>query len=205
MRKYYFLIANILLLLLSVIGFSDNLFTNVTQKSNSDPKFIIHGLFCFAWFIILIIQTNFIRSGNYKAHMKLGISGVVAAVGVTLTILYIFVVVYKGWDAMFFIVKANRFFLPTYALFVWLGYKNRETAIKHKRYMYIGTLFMLAPILDRAANHFPMSADIFVALVWNMFFLTLFIYDWITLRRIHPISYLSFIWFYVVWIIAIFT
>lgn len=136
--------------------------------------------------------------------MKLGIAGVIAAVGVTVTTIYIFTVIYKGWDAMFFIAKANRFFLPTYALFVWLGYKNRKIPVKHKRFMYIGTLFMLAPILDRAANHFPMSINVFVPLVWNMFFLTFFIYDWITIRRIHPISYLSFIWFYIVWVIVIF-
>lgn len=45
--------------------------------------------------------------------------------------------------------------------------------------------------------------DLFLALTWNGFFLSLFIYDWITLRRIHPITYLSLIWFYIVWAIAI--
>ncbi len=53
MKKYFFLVAGIFLLIFSVIGFSDNLVTNVGQKSNSDPKFIIQGLFCFAWIVIL--------------------------------------------------------------------------------------------------------------------------------------------------------
>ncbi len=206
MKKIYFLTASILLFILSVIGFSDNLFTDVHQKSNSDPKFIIHGLFCFAWFIILIIQTNFIRKGDYKTHMKLGIAGLITAICVFVSTVYIFVVIYKGWDAMFFYAKANRFFMPTYALFVWLGYRNRKHAVNHKRYMYVGTLFMLGPILDRAAGRIiPIPVEIFTPAVWNLFFISLFIYDWISLKRIHPITYLSFIWFYIVWVIAIFT
>jgi hypothetical protein len=41
----YFSGISVLLLLLSIIAFSDNLFTDVGQPSNRDPKFIIHGLF----------------------------------------------------------------------------------------------------------------------------------------------------------------
>ena len=66
MKKYFFQVASILILIFYIIGFSDNLFTDVRQKSNSDPKFIIHGLFCFAWIVILVIQTNFISNGNIK-------------------------------------------------------------------------------------------------------------------------------------------
>ena len=55
MRKNYFFWASFFLLFLSVFAFSDNLFYDVKQESNSDPKFIIHGLFFLAWFIILVI------------------------------------------------------------------------------------------------------------------------------------------------------
>ena len=96
MKKYYFFVVSIILLVLSFIGFSDNLITDVGQESNSDPKFIIHGLFCFAWFIILVIQTNFIKKGNYKAHMTYGIAGLLAALGVFITTLYIFIVIYNN-------------------------------------------------------------------------------------------------------------
>ncbi len=213
MKKYFFQVASILILFFSIVGFSDNLFTDVGQKSNSDPKFIIHGLFCFAWIIILVIQTNFIRKGNIKAHMKLGLAGMVAAAGVFITTLYIFVVIYKGWDAMPYYVKSNRIFMPLFGIFVFLGYHNRKTAVLHKRFMYIATLFMLGPILDRAIEHFYLEKifsedvlyDVVVKVIWSLFFIFLFIYDWIVLRKVHFLSLLGLGLFVVTWLVAIYT
>jgi hypothetical protein len=213
MKKYFFPVASILILIFSVIGFSDNLFTDVTQKSNSDPKFIIHGLFCFAWIIILVIQTNFIRKGNIKAHMKLGVAGMVAAAGVFITTVYIFVVIYKGWDTMPYYVKSNRIFMPLFGVWVWLGYRNRRKPILHKRFMYIATLYMLGPILDRAIDLFYLDKifsefflyDVIVKVIWGLFFIFLFIYDWKTLRKVHLLSIIGAALFVVTWLIAIYT
>ncbi|MBK6912663.1 MAG: hypothetical protein IPH11_02935 [Ignavibacteriales bacterium] len=77
----------------------------------------------------------------------------VVAIGVLLTTVYIFLVVYNGWNVMPINAKVNRFFMPSYALLVWLGYMNRKKPNKHKRFMYVGTLYMLGPILDRALDH----------------------------------------------------
>ena len=206
---------SLVLLSLSVLGFSDNLITDVGQKSNSDPKFIVHGLFCFAWFIILVIQSAHILKANYKAHIKLGVAGMVAATGVLVTTVYIFVVIHKGWDAMSYIAKCNRIFMPTFALMVWLGYLNRKTPDTHKRLMYVATLYMLGPILDRAMNHsfldsmIPMSStitwDATLFGIWSFFFISLFLYDWTSLKKIHKISMLGFVWFCITWTIALST
>jgi hypothetical protein len=75
MKKNYFFIVSIILLALSFYAFSDNVITDVGQKSNSDPKFIIHGLFCFAWFSVLVFQAFYIRKGDYSMHKKVGIIG----------------------------------------------------------------------------------------------------------------------------------
>lgn len=210
MKTNYFLITSIILMLLSILGFSDNLFTDVGQKSNSDPKFVIHGLFCFAWIIILVIQSNYIRKGNYKAHMTLGISGLISAIGVFLTTLYIFAVVYKGWDAMSILVKANRFFILAFATMVTLGYLKRRNSGSHKRYMYIATLYMLGPILDRAMGRSfldsmieePLIWDITFHSIWTFFFISLFMYDWATLKKIHPVTYSGLIVYGLIWLLS---
>ncbi|MFM6924738.1 MAG: hypothetical protein ACKOU7_04495 [Ferruginibacter sp.] len=213
MKKYFFQVTSILIFIFSVIGFSDNLFTDVGQKSNSDPKFIIHGLCCFAWIVILVIQANFIRTGNIKAHVKLGIAGMVAAAGVFITTVYIFVVIYKGWDAMPYYVKSNRLFMPLFGIWVWLGYRNRKKPVLHKRFMYIATLYMLGPILDRAIDHFYLDRimsefvmyDVTVKVIWGLFFIFLFMYDWKTLRKVHPLSITGAAFFVITWLIAIYT
>src|SRR5690606_41468851 len=106
--------------------FSDNLITDVGQESNRDPKFIIHGLFMFAWFILFVVQANFIRKGNYKAHMKWGLAGMICAIGVFLSTVFVFVSVYKGLDVMPYFAKANRFFMLSFAVLIVLGYLNRQ-------------------------------------------------------------------------------
>ena len=207
MRKNFFFWTSLFLLFLSVFAFSDNLFYDVGQKSNSDPKFIIHGLFFLAWFIILVIQTGYIRKGNYKAHRTLGITGMLIGLGVIISTFYVFVAVYKGWSVMPYFVKANRFFTTSFTILILLAYLNRKHGIKHKRYIYIGTLYVLGPVLDRVAGKLMIDTDLgfflFEAIVWNTLFISLFIYDWRTLKKIHPISWIGCIWFYVVWILSV--
>jgi hypothetical protein len=128
------------------------------------------------------------------------------ALGVVLSTFYVFVAVYKGWDQMSFIVKANRIWTLTFAVLVWLAYRYRKNAIWHKRFLYVGTLLVLAPILDRVADKLFiesfMNLDVFNMIIWNFLFGSLFVYDWLTLKRVHSISAVGLMWFYQVWFFA---
>ena len=205
MKKNYFLITSIFLLLFSIIGFSDNLFFDIKQPSNSSPKFIVHGLFMFAWFIILTVQTNFIRKGNYKSHIQWGTAGLIAAVGTVISTFYVFATVYNGWDAMSFDVKANRFLMPSFAIYVWLGYKYRTKQIFHKRFLFLGTFFLLQPILFRFPLDILSDTAFYICMfsIWNMFFLSFIVYDWIVLKKIHQITWMSYLWLCIVYVISI--
>jgi len=205
MRDYYFSIVGVFLFVLTLIGFSDNLFTDVRQESNFDPKFVVHGLFCLAWMAIFAIQTNLIRKWNYSTHQKLGIATTVIALGVVFSTLYVFVQIWNGWDNLVFYARPNRFFLPSFGILVALGYVYRRQPVVHKRLMYLGTLFMLGPILDRVGTPLGLPPIIPTPVIWNALFISFFIYDWKTLGRIHPITYLGFAWFYFVWAIAVLT
>lgn len=210
MKKKYFLVVSIILLVLSLVAFSDNLITDVGQKSNSDPKFIIHGLFCLAWFIILVIQTNFIKKGNYDAHMKLGIAGIIVAIGVFITTLYIFVVIYNGWNNMTPDVRVNRFLMLGFAIFITLSYFKRKKTADHKRLVIIASFYILGPILGRAIGRSflnsilvsDLSWDITYIGIWSSFFISLLLYDWAIMKRIHVVSYFGFLIFGVVWAIS---
>lgn len=204
MKKNYYSFASVFLLLLSLIAFSDNLITNVSQKSNSDPKFIIHGLFMFAWFIIFVVQTNFIRKGDIQTHKKWGVAGMITAIGVIISTVYVFFEVFKGWDVMPFFAKANRFFMFSFVVLVLLAYLKRKNGAQHKRYIYMASLLILEPILSRVSGNLHIeNVDLFVAIVWNGLFISLFAYDWVTIKRIHPISWIGVVWFYIVWGISI--
>ncbi len=205
MKKNYFFIVSIILLALSLFAFSDNLITDVGQESNSDPKFIIHGLFCFAWFSVLVFQTFYIRKGDYATHKRVGMVGGWIAAGVFISTVYIFVVIFESWEETWFVAKANRFFMASYAILIALAFVNKANGVKHKRYIYLATIYMLGPILDRVAGKLDIDAVIFNSIVWNLLFASLFVYDWLTLRRVHPISWIGCIWLYIVWALAILT
>jgi len=219
----YFSTISVLLLFLSIVAFSDNLFTDVGQSSNSDPKFIVHGLFGLAWYVLLATQANLVRVRNLRLHRKIGIATLIVAIGVTLSTLYIFVVLWKGWPNMEPEVRANRLLLPGFALCLLLAWQRRGQSDWHKRLIFIGTFFMLAPVLDRDYDRLIMSwakplfpllytkqVDEIGFLVfrwssWIGFFLSLALYDWKTLRRIHLVTLAGCAWFVLVVLISEFT
>ena len=219
----FFSVISVVLLFLSIVAFSDNLFTDFSQPSNSDPKFIVHGLFGLAWYVLLATQANLIRVRNVKLHKKLGIATFIVAIGVTLSTLYIFIVLWKGWANMSEEVRANRLFLPGYATCVFLAWMRRGQSEWHKRLIFTGTFFMLGPVLARTYDKLIMSwmEPLFPLLytkqvdevgflvyffgIWVGFFLSLALYDWKTLRRIHPVTVAGFAWFVLTWLISGFT
>lgn len=211
MRRRYFPVMSIILLALTILGFSDNLFTDIKQPSNRDAKFIAHGLFCLAWMALFAVQANLAARGELRFHRSLGTAGAVVAAGVVLSTLWVFVAVWKGWDAMAVVGKANRVLLPSFAVAVWFGYRNRRRPDWHKRLMLIASLFMMEPVLSRAFDPFDPVLDLFTeaqvdfawwvffVIVWNALFLSLVAYDRITTRRVHPVTAYGYSWFCAVW------
>ena len=204
MKQTYFSRASILLLLLAIFAFSDNLFYDPGQPSNSDPKFVIHGLFFLAWYIFLVIQTNFIRKGDFSAHRKWGLWGMGIGVGVILSTFYVFYAIYEGWEAMDGGVRANRIFTVSFAgMLIWAYVKRKNTAL-HKRLIFIGTLYVLGPIIGRVCGKLGGDSDLsyflFEAVIWNGFFISLMYYDWKVLGKLHPATWVGFLWFYGVWV-----
>lgn len=213
MRQWYFPVTSLLLLVLTLIGFGDNLVTDVGQPSNRDPKFIVHGLLCGAWMIALLAQSMLVSRGNVRLHRRLGVGAFVIAIGVTLSTIWVFVMVWKGWAVMTPEVKANRLLLPSYSLFIGLAYLARRRPDWHKRLIFTGTLFMLEPVLARTYDPLivPLmggmtEAQIDLAFVptllaaWLSFFASLFVYDAMVIRRIHPVTIVALLWFIAVWV-----
>lgn len=221
-RGSYFSVTAALLLLLGVVAFSDNLFTDVGQASNRDPKFIVHGLFGLAWSVLLVVQANLVRVRRVALHRRLGIATFLVGVGVTLSTLYIFVVLWKGWDLMAMEVRANRLLLPGFALCLALAWWHRGRADWHKRLLFAGSFLMLGPVLSRAYDPLVVSwmeplfpaftarVDetgflLFFVGVWLGFFLSLAAYDWKTQRRVHVVTMAGFAWLVLAWLVSAFS
>ncbi len=218
MRTAYFPLASLLLLALTLVGFGDNLFTDIGQPSNSDPKFVVHGLFCLAWMMVLAAQSFLARAGNLRTHRRLGVAASLIAVGVTLSTLYVFWAVWTGWGEMSPTVRANRLLLPSYVVFVLLGYRNRLRPDWHKRLMLVSTFFMMGPVISRTFH--PLAVPFmggwnesrieaafipYFVLLWIGLFASLFAHDWRSIARVHQVTGWGFLWFGAVWAIVLST
>lgn len=206
LKNYYFQLVSILLLFLSFIAFSDNLITDIGQESNRNPMFIIHGLLMFAWFGTFVAQSYFIAQKKYETHFKYGKIGFLLAIGVFVSTLYVFIAIYKGWDAMEPFVKANRLLWLSFATFIMFAYIFRKNREKHKRFIFWAIVLPIEPIIGRVSEVFQIDNwELFYILVWHALFISFFAYDWQTLKRIHPISWMGLTWFYIAWTISIFS
>lgn len=199
--KNYFFGLSLTILILGLIAFSDNLIFDVGQESNSNPVFIIHGLLMYAWVIVLIIQTNRIRKLKFNEHMRFGQIGFVVSLLFILSTAYIYLFyVNTPWQKLFFNAKANRIFLPVFALMILASYIYRRKVELHKHLIFVGMLLIMEPILTRVAVSFGLNAFITAPIIWLILWASLFIYDFVSKRRIHPLTYGGLIFWFAVYI-----
>lgn len=224
--RHYFAAITLFVLTISIVAFWDNIVTDTGQKSNSDPKMIVHGLFTGAWVAILFVQSALIDARNARLHRRLGWWGAAIAAGLVLSTIYLFAAVWKGWPQMDPDVRANRLLLPGFAVFAGLAIVWRKRPVLHKRAMLGGTLLLLSPILSRAYD--PLVVPVLELLlgpppaestelpfddpylpifftVWILLFATMWLYDRLTVGRVQRVTLAVFGWFIAGWTLAFIT
>lgn len=155
-----------------IVGFADNWLYDVHQPSNSIPKFIVHGLFAFAWFSIFLAQTILVRTSNVRLHQRLGIAGIFVFAGMALSTGYLYLSFFleKGYLRPLSQMISSQL---AFAVFlVALGYRQRRKNMEqHKTSMLMANLWLIQPGMDRWVDHiFP---SIFLEL-WLAVYVLLF-------------------------------
>ncbi|MGB4772040.1 MAG: hypothetical protein WBP58_11295 [Chitinophagaceae bacterium] len=172
LRKHFYLILSALFWLMMIVGFADNWLYDVHQPSNSVPKFIVHGLFAFAWFTIFLVQAALVRTRNVRLHQRLGIAGLVIFVGMALSTGYLYLSFFLEKGYLRPISKMISSQLVFAVVLVALGYLHRKNNLaQHKTNMLLANLWLIQPGMDRWVDHiFP---SIFLEL-WLAVYLLLF-------------------------------
>lgn len=172
MRKNFYFVMSIIYWLFMMIGFADNWLYNTSQATNFIPKFIVHAFFAFSWFSLLVVQTGLIQKNDLKAHKRIGIIGMIAFAGMTLSIGYIYLTRYLEIGYM---APLSKMVFSQYVFAVVLmciGFANRKSnALAHKTNITFGSFFLIQPAIDRMVGHLFDEQFIFV---WLLIYFILF-------------------------------
>jgi hypothetical protein len=202
--RYFFPGITSLLLVLSLIAFSDNLVTDVGQPSNRTPRLIIHGLFGLGWSVVLVLQAWLVLMRRTARHRAIGALLFLIGAGLVVSTAFLFITTFRGFSAMSAEVVINRLLLPVFAFCLWQAWRERKRPDFHKRYLLIGSFAMLSPVLSRDFNHLfwpwypdPEGAEadtaflIFYFATWSGLIGSLWFYDRTTLGRIHRVTWIG--------------
>lgn len=213
--RWHFPVGCTLLLALALVAFWDNLVSDVSQPSNSNPVMVVHGLFLLAWMILLVIQSLLPRLRRADLHRRIGPYAFATSAGVVASTAWLFVSVWKGWGTLTPEVLANRILLPSFALCIAAAYALRRRAEWHKRLVYCGTLLLSEPVLARTFDPLVVpllpamapGADMplfygYMVIVWTGFFAALLVYDRLRGGRFHPVTVGALGWLYAVYLFA---
>jgi len=155
----------------------------------------LHGLLFSAWFGLYVVQTRLIAANNVRAHMKLGIAGVLLAVVLVIVGLVTTVVSASAPRMRPMGMSSPQFVLfPLVAILAFgamvavaVAYRHRPAV--HKRWMTLAMITVLGPPVARLIA-LTAQRESFLAIqttVAAAFVIWCLIADWLRHRVVHPI------------------
>ena len=192
-KNSFCLIMSCLFWVIMVVGFSDNWLFDIGQESNSDPRFVIHGILAFGWFTILVVQAALARASRFGVHVALGFLGfsIYAAFFGDTGYLYLDGFIEKGKLGPLTILNLSMFLYGSLLIGQAFLIRNKDSDI-HRANIMIGTLMLMEPGIGRALGHLIGKGS---EPVWLLVYLILFaVFAWQFFRHKWRVAIGFLIW-----------
>lgn len=174
-------------------GFAPTYYLRTSFGSPELPWYLhLHGLAFTAWMVLLVVQTSLVAANKTTVHRTLGVFGV--ALGVIMMILGGYVAIARiragfmtsppGAPQFLFLTLPMATLIVFPLLFgsaIWL---RRRTDF-HKRLVLLATLELVTAGIARLPVIGGIGPVAFFGIT-DLFIVAMAIYDWRTLKRIHP-------------------
>lgn len=208
-RSFFYLGMSVFLMLFVFFGFWPSYFGTILPGYElSSPMggvlwvIHLHAFVFVAWFLLLIIETILILRRNILIHMKMGGYGMFLGAAVFLTgVLVVFLQKYALISRGEMTLLEGTFGaigvwmqMINFALFIYLGYRNRRKPGYHKRYMLFATIALMPAALFRL---YGVPFFFYLFGYWSLLVFTIIIigiviaHDFYALRRIHRATLLG--------------
>ncbi len=159
----------------------------------------IHGALMTSWILVFLTQAILAAKGNLKFHRRLGLSAVVLGVLVWLAMAtvtaHFLIANHPPEESFIFDLLLMQFYeMISFGLFFALGIwlRKKDTA-SHKRLLILATFVLLTAAIDRMywLPSLGMEPPYGTFVYQDTLLIPLFFYDFITLRRIHRITWIT--------------
>jgi hypothetical protein len=155
----------------------------------------LHGLVFSAWVALFVVQTRLIAANNVRAHMRLGIAGVVLAALVFAFGVATAVISASAPRMRPMAMASYQFvFIPLSIIVIYAGFVTAAVLLRkrpqlHKRFMVLAMIAVLPPATARLL-HLAGGDMNFLALqtsVTAIFVIGCILYDRLKFRVVHPV------------------
>ena len=196
-RRFFTGVA-IAMLIVAYVGFARSFFLRPLfpeWPSPSEPIFYVHGAFFSAWCVLLVIQAMLVGVGRTDVHRKVGVLGVVIALGmVILGVAGALIAANRptGFNGVpipplqFLIVPL--FDIAFFSTFFALGVANRTNSQSHKRWMLLATVALLGAAFARWPYVWQIGNPFVYFGLAYLFIVALALWDFRTRGTLHPVT-----------------
>jgi hypothetical protein len=161
------------------------------------PLLHLHGFVFTSWLVLFVTQTTLIAAHRIDIHRRLGIAGgVIAVLMVLLGVTTALIRANQGATPLPGISPLSFLVVPlgdmlVFAILVGAGFYYRRRPDVHKRLMLLATISILAAAIARLPFAIMQAGPPAFFGLTDLFVAACFLYDLITLRRIHRATVLG--------------
>jgi hypothetical protein len=190
--RYFFVIMACVFPVLAVLGFIPSYIAVNSGGVKLHWFAHVHGAIMSSWLLVFLVQTALAAKGNLRFHRQLGLFSVglgaivwlcMITASVRARVAYYFPAEDFIWDGLMVELYASSLF----ALFFTWGILVRKDAAAHKRLLLLATIIIMTGAVDRI-RFLPGISSIVRFVYLDLLLIPLFIYDFVTIKRVHKIT-----------------
>ena len=197
--RWYFLTMAVVMIVVAIAGFAPSIVDPSRRLGPMTLLVTVHGVLFFLWLLLFLLQTTLIAARRVDLHRRMGIVAVVLlCLLVPLSYEVTVQMVRRGFDLSgdqlgttgdpLFGSIFNFFAVIEFPLLagVALAYRRRKEI--HKRLMLFANISLMGPPITHFLGHFGLLTAFTVLAGLAMFFLSAVAGDYLSARRVHPLT-----------------
>jgi hypothetical protein len=193
----FYLGSAIGLLAVAIVAFVPGMIDASSRRGPITVLAAVHGVAFFGWLVLYLVQTVLASTGNLRLHRRLGVVGMVLAVGmIVIGYRTTIEMVRRGFDLSGDLARMGPVILqtsfqlvglPLFGGLVLAAILNRRRPAIHKRLMWLATSSLIGAPVAHAVGHYGLPSVVLPltslsTLAANPLF------DRIAHGRVHPVS-----------------